>query len=79
MTNILTDKYEINKPSYLTQIVYFDSKSNTIAPINSTHLDLVNSMYYIINKSMKMDAIDEATKNVFWIVMKTIPGQKRSK
>lgn len=62
MSEILTDKYEINKPSYLTQIVYYDSKTNTITPINPAHLDLVNSMYYIINKSMKMDTIDAAAK-----------------
>ena len=62
MSDILTDKFEINKPSYLTQIVYYDSKTNTIAPINPAHLDLVNSMYYIINKSMKMDIIDASAK-----------------
>ena len=62
MSDILTDKFEINKPSYLTQIVYYDSKTNTIAPINPAHLDLVNSMYYIINKSMKMDIIDASVK-----------------
>lgn len=55
MTDILTNKYEINKPSSLTQIVYYNPTDKTIAAVSPTQLDLINAMYYIVNRSMHSD------------------------
>jgi len=63
LANILTDKYEINKPSYLTQIVYFNTSTKELEPVNPIHLDLVNSMYYMVNKLMHSQTMDTEAKN----------------
>lgn len=55
MSDILINKYEINKPSSLTQIVYYNPADKTVAAISPTQLDLINAMYYIVNRSMHSD------------------------
>jgi|SaaInlStandDraft_4_1057021.scaffolds.fasta_scaffold03034_1 plasmid replication initiation protein len=63
MATILTEKYEINKPSSLTQIVYYDPSSKELTSVNSLQIDLVNSMYYMVNKVMHSKLMDKESKD----------------
>lgn len=56
MATVLTEKYEINKPSSLTQSIYCDIDKKTgnysIQSLEPIQLDLINSMYYLIHKQV---------------------------
>lgn len=60
MTKVLTEKYEINKPSSLTQTVYCNKVDVAnghlnVVSLDPIQLDLINSMYYMINRDVNKD------------------------
>jgi len=63
---INTEMYEINKPSELTQIIFFENYSKKIyATVNTMDIDLINAIFYltkkkILKKEIKLE--DNTTK-----------------
>lgn len=53
---INTDYYEINKPSELCQIIYYENyKKGIFANLNAIQLDLINSLMYLAKKKILED------------------------
>jgi len=56
---IKNELLEFNKPSELTQVIFFENfKKQIIAKMSTTHLDLINTIMYLIKRKIIQDKID---------------------
>jgi len=65
MEKINIEKYEINKPSELTQVVYYDNyDKGIISKINAIQLDLLNALMYQAKKNIIINKIDISEEKI---------------
>jgi len=65
MSHIITEKFEINKPSELTQVVYYDDyDKGVISKMSALQLDLLNALMYQAKKQIIINKLDISKEKI---------------